>query len=177
MNICRKAGILRTSIITLAKYNASSLKSRTIPVAYYPSSSKWLQRCEPRYCTSLSNGLDDLQYEKISEDTLESLCEHLEILLEEDFVPADGDVTYASGVITLQLGEVGTYVINKQTPNKQIWLSSPFSGPKRYDFDTETNIWVYKHDGISLHELLSQELSEVLKSEINLKDCEYGRAN
>ena len=28
---------------------------------------------------------------------------------------------------------VGTYVINKQTPNKQIWLSSPISGPKRYD--------------------------------------------
>ena len=30
-----------------------------------------------------------------------------------------------SGVLTLALGEKGTYVINKQPPNKQIWLSSP----------------------------------------------------
>lgn len=30
-----------------------------------------------------------------------------------------------SGVLTLTLGVNGTYVINKQPPNKQIWLSSP----------------------------------------------------
>lgn len=29
------------------------------------------------------------------------------------------------GVLTLKLGEQGTYVINKQGPNQQIWLSSP----------------------------------------------------
>lgn len=28
-------------------------------------------------------------------------------------------------VLTLKLGELGTYVLNKQTPNRQIWLSSP----------------------------------------------------
>ena len=31
-----------------------------------------------------------------------------------------------SGVLTLNLGPHGTYVVNKQPPNKQIWLSSPF---------------------------------------------------
>lgn len=31
-----------------------------------------------------------------------------------------------SGVLTLSLGPHGTYVINKQPPNKEIWLSSPF---------------------------------------------------
>jgi hypothetical protein len=30
-----------------------------------------------------------------------------------------------SGVLTVKLGKHGTYVINKQTPNRQIWLSSP----------------------------------------------------
>lgn len=30
-----------------------------------------------------------------------------------------------SGVLTVKLGDRGTYVINKQPPNKQIWLSSP----------------------------------------------------
>ena len=30
-----------------------------------------------------------------------------------------------SGVLTIKLGPKGTYVINKQTPNRQMWLSSP----------------------------------------------------
>ncbi len=29
------------------------------------------------------------------------------------------------GVLTVKLGKLGTYVINKQTPNRQIWWSSP----------------------------------------------------
>jgi len=29
------------------------------------------------------------------------------------------------GVLTVKLGEHGTYVINKQAPNRQMWLSSP----------------------------------------------------
>jgi frataxin-like iron-binding protein CyaY len=29
------------------------------------------------------------------------------------------------GVLTARLGPYGTYVYNKQTPNRQIWLSSP----------------------------------------------------
>jgi frataxin len=62
----------------------------------------------------------------------------------------------------------GTYVINKQPPNKQIWLSSPTSGPKRYDYvvtsegqdskqDTATAGWVYLRDGTYLNELLHKE--------------------
>ena len=35
-------------------------------------------------------------------------------------------------MLTIKFGNShGTYVINRQTPNKQIWLSSPKSGPKR----------------------------------------------
>jgi hypothetical protein len=33
--------------------------------------------------------------------------------------------TLQSGVLTVKLGQKGTFVINKQTPNRQIWLSSP----------------------------------------------------
>lgn len=29
------------------------------------------------------------------------------------------------GVLTVKLGKHGTYVINKQTPNRQMWMSSP----------------------------------------------------
>lgn len=35
------------------------------------------------------------------------------------------DVSKQNEVLTLKLGSLGTYVLNKQTPNRQIWMSSP----------------------------------------------------
>lgn len=74
-----------------------------------------------------------------------------------------------SGVLTLKFPPAGTYVINKQPPNKQIWLSSPISGPKRYDYavlsegqdakeGTGAGGWVYMRDGSTLAELLEAEI-------------------
>ena len=73
-----------------------------------------------------------------------------------------------AGVLTLHY-EGKDYVINKQPPNKQIWLSSPISGPKRYDFvmssegqdakeGTGAGDWVYLRDGTSLTSLLVSEV-------------------
>ena len=71
-------------------------------------------------------------YESISDETLEALCEHLESLIDDNSKLSEADVTLASGVLSLVLPDpFGTYVINKQSPNKQIWLSSPRSGPIR----------------------------------------------
>lgn len=78
------------------------------------------------------------------------------------------------GVLTVNFGEPhGTYVINRQTPNKQIWLSSPKSGPKRYDFVNSQ--WIYKHDGKSLHELLNNEIPGIVKSEACFDKCSFSR--
>lgn len=89
-----------------------------------------------------------------------------------------------SGVMTFSMAAHGTYVINKQPPNKQIWLSSPFSsvlppsssppshgsharspscsGPKRYDYDASAKVWFYTRDGTRMKDLLEKELSETL---------------
>ncbi len=37
----------------------------------------------------------------------------------------DADAELSQGVLNLKLGSIGAYVINKQAPNKQIWVSSP----------------------------------------------------
>jgi frataxin len=125
----------------------------------------------------LSSGedLSIVDYENIVDETLESLTDNFEALLEKHKLTSD--VTYSNGVLTVELDKFGTYVINKQTPNKQIWLSSPFSGPKRYDFINDT--WIYKHDGISLHSLLNNELSNVFKKDPNIhfEKCSYGKSN
>ncbi|XP_030368105.1 frataxin, mitochondrial isoform X2 [Strigops habroptila] len=116
--------------------------------------------------------LDETTYEKLAEETLDSLADFFEDLTDKPFTPEDYDVSLGSGVLTVKLGgDMGTYVINKQTPNRQIWLSSPTSGPKRYDW-TGRN-WVYSHDRVSLHELLSKELSTALKTKLDLSCLMY----
>lgn len=108
------------------------------------------------------------QYDNVSDATMDSLLESLEVVI--DAIDKDEyEVEYSSGVLTLKLGDHGTYVINKQPPNKQIWLSSPFSGPKRYDYSAEQNVWYYARDGRRLDHLLNQELTEALNTEVRIQ--------
>ena len=112
------------------------------------------------------------EYERISDETLDTLCESLEDIADTYPVPFEYDVIFESGVLKLHISkDVGTYVINKQSPNKQIWLSSPQSGPKRYDYHDSS--WKYSHDGSYLHSLLEKELSEVLKIDLTLSHLPY----
>ena len=122
---------------------------------------------------SFSSKISDAQFENTCDETLQSLADRFDDLA--DLAASDDfDVSFSSGVLTVKLGRgLGTYVINKQTPNKQIWLSSPYSGPKRYDF--ESGQWIYKHDGVSLHQVLNNELSPVFKQlSIDFRTCEFG---
>ena len=48
-----------------------------------------------------------------------------------------------------------------------IRLSSPTSGPKRYSYIDKK--WIYQHDGISLHEILANELEKILNLPVVLK--------
>ncbi|GAA5920849.1 hypothetical protein JCM3775_003980 [Rhodotorula graminis] len=114
--------------------------------------------------------LTERQYHDLSNKTMDSLTEYLEEKLEDLDLPGL-DVEYStstcgkSGVLTLKLGDKGTYVINKQPPNKQIWLSSPVSGPKRYDYDSAQRVWFYARDGTTMHDLLNTELRDKLGDE------------
>lgn len=80
-----------------------------------------------------------------------------------------------AGVMTIGIPGVGTYVLNKQPPNKQIWLSSPVSGPKRYDWcvfgegqadkeGTAAGRWVYTRDQSTLDALVLEELDVDLQA-------------
>jgi frataxin len=71
-----------------------------------------------------------------------------------------------SGVLTLSLGGRGTYVLNKQAPNKQIWSSSPVSGPVRYDW--RAGQWVYKRDDHEMLQRLSSELTQLCGAPLHL---------
>ena len=97
-------------------------------------------------------------YHRLADNYIDELVAELEELQEDR---EEVDVEYSAGVLTLVFPPNGTYVLNKQPPNKQIWLSSPVSGPKRYDFvgEGEDGKWIYLRDGSTLTSLLKEELS------------------
>ncbi|KAJ3974409.1 hypothetical protein EV361DRAFT_894874 [Lentinula raphanica] len=107
------------------------------------------------------------RYHQLADDAMDGLLEDLEQLI-EDYGDASYEVDYHSGVLTLRLGDKGTYVINKQPPNKQIWLSSPFSGPKRYDYIETDGSWRYSRDNQPLDNLLNEELGRAFNKSILL---------
>ncbi|KAI4245388.1 MAG: hypothetical protein L6R42_010187 [Xanthoria sp. 1 TBL-2021] len=124
------------------------------------------------------------QYHRLADRYIDTLVSKLEELQEQR---RDVDCEYSAGVLNLEFPPAGTYVFNKQPPNKQIWLSSPISGPKRYDYvltssstpeaseestgsdgaarsgvgiesEEKKGEWVYLRDGTTLTGLLKEEL-------------------
>ncbi|KAJ1406209.1 Frataxin/CyaY [Sesbania bispinosa] len=93
------------------------------------------------FCSRNSNVLDESQvptaidyrsllqegeFHNLADSAIHSLQEKLEDY--GDSVELDGfDIDYGNDVLTVKLGDLGTYVLNKQTPNRQLWLSSPVS--------------------------------------------------
>ncbi|KAI5189931.1 frataxin [Nematocida sp. AWRm77] len=72
----------------------------------------------------------------------------------------DGCATLKDGVVTADVKGKGVYVVNRQPPKKEIWLSSPVSGP--YHFQYRDAVW---KDGRNneLFSLLRKELGDTLE--------------
>ena len=86
--------------------------------------------------------------------------------------------------MSFSLGGGNDFVLNKQPPNQQIWLSSPlryecpsacaisvdreWSGPKRYTWDENTTAWVNTRDRHCLVGLLNKEIQEITGHDLQL---------
>uniref|UniRef100_A0A3Q2I751 Frataxin, mitochondrial n=1 Tax=Equus caballus TaxID=9796 RepID=A0A3Q2I751_HORSE len=117
------------------------------------------------------SSLNETTYERLAEETLDSLVEFHEDLADKPYKFEDGDISFGSDILTVKLGgDLGTYVVNKQTPNKQIWLSPPSSIPSR-----TRKTQVRSGDGVALHELLATELTKALKTNLDLPSPDYCR--
>ncbi|VIO97240.1 Frataxin-like domain containing protein [Brugia malayi] len=112
----------------------------------------------------LSSELSEDEYEKLANETLNKLADYLDSFPDRFSCDRDYDVNSSMGVVTAKIGrKAGTYVINKQTPNRQIWLSSPLSGPKRFDLVDQK--WICTRDNISLDILLNNEFRKIFETE------------
>ncbi|OQO08259.1 hypothetical protein B0A48_06129 [Cryoendolithus antarcticus] len=124
--------------------------------------------------------IDEDTYHMHADQFMESVHEKAEAVQEGR---EDVEVEYSAGVLSINFPPNGTYILNKQPPNKQIWLSSPISGPKRFDWlvvgesqsekeGAGTGNWVYLRDGTTLSDVLRKELAitvDIDGSEENLQ--------
>jgi frataxin len=113
----------------------------------------------------------EADFHNVADETLEDILDAVEELFEDR---EEVEVSCASGVLTIVFPPHGTWVINKQTPNKQIWWSSPLSGPRRYEYSDQRGKWVYTRsvedeDHVeSLGEALSTEVKELYQLDLEL---------
>ena len=97
--------------------------------------------------------LTEDEYNNIADRLLDDILEKLEAVEDskEGFeVNASGD-----GVIHV-VQDIGTWVLNKQTPSRQIWLSSPITGPTHYKLAGQD--WICTKDGHKMVDRLMQQL-------------------
>jgi len=120
-----------------------------------------------------------MDFHTVADETLETIQDTLEEAFEDWYDSINTtetlpELNYSSGVLTIKFGEHGTWVMNKQTPNRQIWWSSPISGPRRYEYDADGEVWIYTRAGIdgnqeTLGQVLEKEIKEMYDIEIPLE--------
>ncbi|KAF9776334.1 hypothetical protein IL306_005509 [Fusarium sp. DS 682] len=127
---------------------------------------KPLNEAEEIHQNAVVAEITEQEYHELADEYLDNVVSKFEELQDQR---EDVDVDFSAGVLSISWPDKGTYIINKQPPNKQIWLSSPISGPKRYDWcligegqnekeGTAVGDWIYVRDGSSLNQVFSEEL-------------------
>ena len=98
---------------------------------------------------------DDKAFETLAEKTLQDLLEQVDDALGDQI-----DVDLDGSILSIELESGGQYIINKQAPNREIWMSSPISGAKHFFYDEDVNAWIDTRGSENFYELLSAELSQ-----------------
>jgi frataxin len=107
--------------------------------------------------------MDASQFESRADATLARLEQALEAAGGEGL-----DIELVGGILTLELEDGGTYQINKHSPNREIWLSSPVSGAWHFAWNESEGVWRSTRGAERLQDLLGRELSEALGEVIAL---------
>ncbi|WOL05208.1 frataxin, mitochondrial isoform X1 [Canna indica] len=145
----------------------SSLGHQCVTGAFFSTRPSALDEGKNPAAIDYRSLMSEEDFHILADETIHDLLEKFEEY--GDAIHVDGyEVDYGNHVLTLKLGTLGTYVINKQTPNRQIWLSSPVSGPSRFDCDATTKTWVYRRTKANLLQLLEEEVSKLCGEPLNL---------
>jgi frataxin len=117
---------------------------------------------------SSSPTLETNKYHRLADHLLDHLHDSIDTIIDQHPQADSFDTSLSMGVLTVKLSSLGTFVINKQPPNLQVWLSSPVSGPSRYDYDDTRKEWVYKRNNKELVGVLNEELTTLFKQPVRI---------
>lgn len=81
---------------------------------------------------------DKIAYDKFANSILSKIA----TVFEKQ--PLEGDLNEKEGVLSYKIKNLGEYILNKQPPLKQIWSSSPISGPKRFFIGNDFSFYCTK---------------------------------
>ena len=95
--------------------------------------------------------MDESTYHALAEKWLTTAEDVLEAV--EDF-----EVEHQYGVLTVILPSGKTFVINKQTPARQLWYSSPISGGLHFSYNAQAQQWTLS-DGRELGDIFAKDLA------------------
>ena len=98
--------------------------------------------------------LDESSFETLAEQAMQGFADQV-----EDKAGDEADVDFEGGILTIELEEGGTFLLNKHGPLQQLWLSSPLSGASHYKYDEAVGRWRSTRDDNDLAERLAAELS------------------
>jgi frataxin len=98
--------------------------------------------------------MENSQFESLADQTLARLQAAIES------AGGELDAELVNGILTIETGSGGKYLLNRHAPNRQIWLSSPVSGAWHFAWSAELQAWISTRGGERLEELLGRELSE-----------------
>lgn len=125
---------------------------------HYTTTTPTLHRCV--------RDMTEHDFDTHADNFLEDLMENLEVL--ETTAGPEFEIDYAMGVLTLVLNEETTYVLNKQRPNRQVWMSSPTSGPRRFELDEDFETWLCVRSRENLLGIMKAEL-QILAPDVELE--------
>jgi frataxin len=97
--------------------------------------------------------MDEAKFEVLAQRVLEKLAG----ILEES---GDFDVELEGGVLTIDVDDVGTFLVNKHAPLQQLWYSSPLSGASHYDFDQSAAGWVSSRGEANFADMLTRDFAQ-----------------
>ncbi|KAL4486773.1 hypothetical protein ABPG72_006605 [Tetrahymena utriculariae] len=131
---------------TLGRQNHVRVIRLSAPKAIYNFSNK----------EDILNGLNEKDYQRYCSQFLNELGD----ILEESPSQRISDVQISDGVIKVTTQGEKIFVINRQVPNRQIWYSSPVSGPQRFYWDLQEAKWKNQKNE-ELSKLLFKEIDQI----------------
>ena len=110
--------------------------------------------------------IDEQTFGRVADETLRRIAAALE---EAD---DDLEVDLEGGVLSVEMTDGATFLLNKHAPMRQLWLSSPISGATHYDYDAAAGRWLSTRGGDALNDVLSRDLAQAARVTVTFAEVD-----